>query len=310
MRAAQPIEQVIAAPKTSDRLRAQLKLLSEVRAFAVSELGLPDNRSYTRYADVGRPYLVWNVVAAPEFSLQPERWCFPVTGCIAYRGYFRQASAARYAARLERRGLDVMVGGVPAYSTLGRFADPIPNTLLRFGEIGAAATIIHELAHQLLYVPGDSSFNESFANAVEEVGIERWLRQRGAVAELDKLAAQRTVERGFNELFARFHRELTTWYASGATLETLRAGKEQRLRALADELSALAARSGRGTVYRDWIASGLNNAHLVAVATYQSCVAGFRRVLTEEQGDLPRFYARVRQIAALAPDERHRAVCS
>src|SRR5437764_9555940 len=175
-----PIDTLLADPHTPPALRAHLEEVRAAREFASGELGLPQSGSYRSYADIGRPYVVWNVVAAPEFSVSPKRWCFPVAGCVAYRGYFREQRAREFAAALAVRGFDVSVDGVPAYSTLGRFADPVLSSMLRYGDDELAATIFHELAHQLLYVRGDSEFNEAFATTVEDAGLERWLNSRGA----------------------------------------------------------------------------------------------------------------------------------
>src|SRR5207248_938924 len=168
-------------------LRAHLEEVHAAREFASRELGLPPGGSYGSDADIGRPYVVWKVVAAPEFSVSPKRWCFPVAGCVAYRGYFREQRAREFAAALAVRGFDVSVDGVPAYSTLGRFADPVLSSMLRYGDDELAATIFHELAHQLLYVRDDSEFNEAFATTVEDAGLERWLTQQGASRRLQQL---------------------------------------------------------------------------------------------------------------------------
>ncbi len=172
----EPITRVIDQPSTPPTLRAQLEAVSSIRDFASRELGLPDNGSYRSYADVGRRYVVWNVVAAPEFSVDAKEWCYPIVGCVAYRGYFVEARARRFAARLGGRGFDVMVGGVAAYSTLGHFNDPVLNTMMGWNDVELASIIFHELTHQLLYVPNDSSFNEALATTVEEEGVRRWLR--------------------------------------------------------------------------------------------------------------------------------------
>ena len=170
LHARQPIGRVIDDPRTSAELRARLTLVRQARDFASHELGLPDNNSYRSYADIGRPYVVWNVVATPEFSVVPKHWCFPVAGCVSYRGYFHERQRPQLRFRDGRRGFDVAIDPVPAYSTLGKFADPVLSTMLRYGDDELAATIFHELAHQLLYVKDDSSFNEAFATTVEDVG--------------------------------------------------------------------------------------------------------------------------------------------
>jgi len=166
MRARRPIDRMLSDPATTPQLKSRLELVLDAREFASRELALPDNRSYRSYADLRRPYVVWNVVAAPEFSIVPLHWCFPFTGCLSYRGYFRESNARAYAAHLAARGNDTIVAGVAAYSTLGHFDDPVLNTMMRYGDLDLVATIFHELAHQLIYVKGDSAFNESFASMV------------------------------------------------------------------------------------------------------------------------------------------------
>src|SRR5215472_6465627 len=189
-----PIPALVADPKTPATLRARLEEVRASREFASRELGLPDNGSYRSYADIGRPFVVWNVVAAPEFSLQPKRWCFPVAGCVAYRGYFQERRARNLALELQARGFDVVVEGVPAYSTLGRFADPVISSMLRYDDDELAATIFHELAHQLIYVKNDSEFNEAFATTVEEVGLTRWLEHQGAVQRIERFRVEQRRE--------------------------------------------------------------------------------------------------------------------
>ncbi|MDD5330670.1 MAG: aminopeptidase, partial [Sulfuricella sp.] len=167
MNAAHPIRDVLQDPAADPELKHQLEDVAAIREFASRELALPDNNSYRAYADLGRPYVVWNVFAAPEFSVEPEKWCMAFVGCVNYRGYYDRADADRYADALRHRGLDAFVGGITAYSTLGLFDDPVLNTFLRLGDTEVARTLFHELAHQRLYVKGDSVFNESFATTVE-----------------------------------------------------------------------------------------------------------------------------------------------
>src|SRR6266404_4651832 len=211
-----PVETLLADPHTPPALRAHLEEVRAAREFASRELGLPDNKSYRSYADIGRPYVVWNVVAAPEFSVSPKRWCFPIAGCVAYRGYFRERRAREFAAALAVRGYDVSVDGVPAYSTLGRFADPVLSSMLRYGDDELAATIFHELAHQLLYVRDDSEFNEAFATTVEDAGLERWLNSQGASQRLQQLRERQEHAAAFVSLLAHTRGRLALLYASGA----------------------------------------------------------------------------------------------
>jgi predicted aminopeptidase len=310
LRARVPIDKVIADPRMPAELRGRLEVVREARTFAVSDLGLPANRSYTTYADIGRPYVVWNVVAAPEFSVQPEHWCFPVVGCVAYRGYFSELRARAFAYRLEQRGDDVVVEGVPAYSTLGRFADPVLSSMLRYGEDDLIATIFHELAHQLLYVRNDSEFNEAFATTVEDLGLERWLKARGAAERIREFRAEQVRRAALIALLTRARSALAALYASGRTPEEMRTGKARILATLAADMQAQELREGlRYPVYDQWIMTGLNNAQLASVATYYECVPGFRRLLEAEGGDLTRFYAAVRRLAHEPRAERHARLC-
>ena len=191
VRKREPIAEVIARPSTPAPLRTRLEYVSSAREFASNELGLPDNKSYRSYADLERPYVVWNVFATDEFSVEPRRWCFPIAGCVVYRGYFNETRAENYARKLRFDGEDTNVGGVAAYSTLGHFDDPILNTMLVWNDVQLAGTLFHELAHQVVYVPGESEFNEAFATVVEEAGLERWLKKRDRVQEMRTWYTQR-----------------------------------------------------------------------------------------------------------------------
>jgi len=306
-----PIDTLLADPHTPPALRAHLQQVRAAREFASGELRLPDSSSYRSYADIGRPYVVWNVVAAPEFSVSPQRWCFPIAGCVAYRGYFRERRAREFAAALAVRGFDVAVDGVPAYSTLGSFADPVLSSMLRYGDDELAATIFHELAHQLLYVRGDSEFNEAFATTVEDAGLERWLNSRGASQRLQQLRERQTHAAAFVSLLARSRTRLALLYASGATRDEMRERKAQILGALAADIRALELREGASyPLYEEWIAAGLNNARLASVSTYFDCLPGFRRLLGESGDDLARFYAAARQLARQPRAVRHARLCT
>jgi predicted aminopeptidase len=307
-----PIERVLAAPDTPEPLRRQLGEIQQARQFASRELGLPENRSYTTYADVGRPFVVWNVVATPEFSVQPLQWCFPVAGCVAYRGYFREATARAFAQRLQREGHDVALGGVTAYSTLGRFADPVLSSMLRYGDTDVIGTLFHELAHQVVYVPGDSAFNEAFAVTVEQEGLARWLRSRGHAAEFDDYLRRRAAQLELVALARRARGGLQALYArEGLGDAARRAAKAAAFADLERELRVLQRRLGprRGAGIGAWIDRGLNNAQLASVATYWDCVPGFERALAAQEGDLGRFYDEVRRLAKLAPAQRRAQLC-
>ena len=310
MHARRPLEQVIDDPSTTPELRARLTLVRQAREFASQELGLPDNKSYRSYADIGRPYVVWNVVATPEFSIVPRHWCFPVAGCVAYRGYFHEDSARKFAAEMAAQGFDVAIDPVPAYSTLGKFSDPVLSSMLRYGDDELAATIFHELAHQLLYVKDDSSFNEAFATTVEDVGLERWLAHQGATARMQEFRADAAREAAFLKLLANARARLTHLYASAAPPAAMRADKQEILRTLGEQIRAFEQHEHVSyPLYDEWIREGLNNARLASVATYYDCVPGFKRLLAREDNDLPRFYAAARELAKLPRTQRHQQLC-
>ena len=299
-----PLDEVIEDPATSDETRTRLEFVREARAFASTELGLPDNDSYSSYVQLDRPYVVWNVFAAAEFSVEPHRWCFPVAGCVVYRGYFAEEDAQLYAARMEEDGLDTHVGGVAAYSTLGRFDDPVLSSMLGWRDYQLAGLIFHELSHQVLYVKDDSEFNESFATAVEEEGLTRWLEARGEPGELETYRASRERAGGFSLLIADARRRLGELYAQDLAEADMRAAKAAEFEALRTRYRALRDSWDGYPGYDAWFAQPLNNARLVPVATYRRYVPAFRAMLRDVDGNLPAFYAAARQLAELEPDER------
>jgi predicted aminopeptidase len=307
----EPIDKVLADPQTPPPLREHLTQVRAAREFASRQLALPDNNSYRSYADVGRQFVVWNVVAAPEFSVTPKHWCFPVAGCVAYRGYFHERQARDFALDLVGQGYDVAIDGVPAYSTLGRFADPVLSSMLPYGDDELAATIFHELAHQLLYVPDDSEFNEAFATTVEDAGLERWLAHQGQSARMQSFRQEQAREQELVGLLSDTRARLARLYASGLPREEMVVKKAEAFDALAANIRALERREGVSyPLYEDWIREGLNNARLASVATYYDCVPGFRQLLQREDNDLPRFYAAARELAQLPKDERHARLCT
>jgi predicted aminopeptidase len=310
MHRAKPIDRVIADPVTPSRLKERLTLVLAAREFASRELHLPDNKSYRRYSDLGRPYVVWNVVAAPGFSVVPRTWCFPIAGCVAYRGYFKEADARAFAARLATQGYDVALDGVPAYSTLGKLSDPVLSTMMRYGDDELAAMIFHELAHQLLYVQNDSSFNEAFATTVEDAGLVRWLQHQGKPDKHRELEEATRREREYVDLFARTREEAARIYASGQSDAGKKAAKAQLFAHLADGIHELEQRQGvQYALYEEWIKEGLNNARLASLATYYDCVPGFEHLLAQAGGDLPRFYEAARTLSRLPLEERHAQLC-
>jgi predicted aminopeptidase len=305
----EPISRVIDEPSTPPALRAQLAEVRSIRDFATRELGLPDNGSYRSYADIGRPYVVWNVVAAPEFSVDAKEWCYPIVGCVAYRGYFSEQGARRFGARLRTQGLDVAVGGVAAYSTLGHFNDPVLNTMMGWDDVELAAIVFHELTHQLLYVPNDSSFNEALATTVEEEGVRRWLQSQGRDADLAKHLEQQAHYLKVIDLLTATRTELRGIYASGLTPDQMRGKKRAAFADMRASFAVLKTGWGGHAPFESWFTEDLNNAHLASIATYFTCVPGFERELKVAGGDLAVFYARVRGLAKLDQEKRDTLIC-
>ena len=305
----EPINRVIDEPSTPPALRAQLETIAAIRDFASRELGLPDNGSYRSYADLGRPYVVWNVVAAPEFSVDAKQWCYPIVGCVAYRGYFAERKARRFARALRGRGFDVTVGGVAAYSTLGHFNDPVLNTMMGWNDVELAAIIFHELTHQLLYVPNDSSFNEALATTIEEEGVRRWLLAQGRDADLASHLERQEHYAQVIELLNATRAELRAVYASALGPDLKREKKRAAFAAMRASFARLKAGWGGHAPFETWFDGDLNNAHLASVATYFACVPGFERELEAAGGNLTAFYARVRALAKLGQAERDARLC-
>lgn len=304
-----PIARVIADPATSPEVRSQLEAVAQIREFATRRLGLPDNGSYRSYADVGRPYVVWNVIAAPEFSVDPKEWCYPIVGCVAYRGYFVERRARRFAEGLRRRGLDVAVDGVAAYSTLGHFDDPILNTMLGWSDVELASIIFHELTHQMIYVPNDADFNEALAVTVEEEGVRRWLESLGRDRDLERYREYQERFAQVLALLTRTRDELRELYASGIEREPMRRRKAAIYAALDGSYRGLAQQWGGHAPFDSWFQGDLNNANLASVATYYDCVPGFQRELAAVGGDLEAFYGRVRQLAKMDQRQRDASMC-
>jgi predicted aminopeptidase len=308
MEAARPIPDVIDDPQAAAPLKQRLERVQQIRAYASSDLGLPDNGSYTRYADLKRPYVVWNVFAAPELSLQLKQWCYPVVGCAGYRGYFEQAAADAAAAELRASGYEVNVAGVPAYSTLGWFSDPLLNTFIGGNEGQVAGLVFHELAHQVVFVGGDTTFNESFATAIEREGVKRWLDARGDDATRRAYAEFALRRSQFLELLLKYRNLLQANYSSGVPDEVKRARKQQLFAELKQEYARLKESWGGFAGYDRYFAQDLTNAHLAAVAAYNDLVPAFDALLAQSNGNMPAFYSEVKRIAALPKAERDAAL--
>lgn len=308
LRAARPVSEWLVDDGTPATLSERLLLSQRIRDFAVRELRLPDNRSYRGYADLKRPAAVWNVVAAPELSLQLKTWCFPVLGCVGYRGYFDRAEAEALAATLQAHGLEVMVYGVPAYSTLGWSewlgGDPLLNTFLHFPEGELARMVFHELAHHVVYAKDDTMFNESFATAVERIGAERWLlHHAGADARTEywRFDARRAA---FRALTSRYRGALDGVYNGSQSAAEKRARKAELMAAMrVDYLRLKVGEWGGFNGYDGWFERA-NNASFGVLAAYNELVPAFLRLYEREGRDFPRFYAEVKRLAALPKEER------
>ena len=275
MASARSVEEIDADPA----LRERLKTAAAIRDFASRELQMPDNGSYRSYADLGRPYALWTVVAAPEFSLKPLRSCFPIAGCVTYRGYYDRAAAERYAVGLRAAGNDVVVYGVSAYSTLGWFDDPLLSTFIGYPDADMARLIFHELAHRVLYVKNDTAFNESFAVAVEREGLRRWLAAQGREAPPVRSTAPQIAE---------VRARLEALYRTRLEPHTMRERKRAELEALRPVMARMPAFEGQEP----------NNAFLASYATYTDLLPAFEKLLAEAKGDLPGFYALARKFAS------------
>ncbi|HLF23904.1 MAG TPA: aminopeptidase [Burkholderiales bacterium] len=303
-----PIEDVVADARTDARLKDRLKRVLEIRQFASRELALPDNESYRVYADLERPFALWNVFATPELSLKPTEWCFLFIGCVSYRGYFARDDAESFAEELRSAGEDVYVGGVAAYSTLGWFNDPLLNTFVHRPLPELAGLMFHELAHQRLYVKGDTPFNESFAVAVEIEGVHRWLQNNGGANGFADYRNRLKQRDDFIALMLKYRDRLDAAYKSDAADTEKRAAKRRILGELRAEYRQVRAGWNGYTGYDKWFAQDLNNAHFVSVGTYYRLVPAFRALLARSHGDLPAFYRGAEEIGQLPEKERAAAL--
>lgn len=303
----QPIEKLLKSPDTDPELKRKLVLLRDARQYAVKDLLLPDNESYSTYAESGREAITWNVVATPEFSMAPKKWCFPVAGCVSYRGYFDRKDADAYEATLKEEGFDTQIGGASAYSTLGWFDDPLLDTMLRGGDIRLASVLFHELAHQLIYIKDDSSFNEAFASFVEQEGARRWLKSIGkssSIAGYDDYLARQL---DFNQLLQSTRQELVDLYRQELDAKVMRENKQAVFDSMRDKYSQLKNEKWNGfTGYDNWFARDLNNARLIAVSTYRKWIPAYAAIFKEQGEDFDKFYVRIRELADMDFEPRQK----
>ena len=294
---AKPIDQWLADPNVSDQLKQRLTRTQQIRKFAVQELDLPDNGSYTRYAELNRPYVVWNVIATPELSMKPVQWCFPIAGCVDYRGYYRKEDAQRFAQELRGQGYEVRVSGVPAYSTLGWFNDPVLSTFIAYPEAEVARMLFHELAHQVAYAPGDTPFNESFATTVESIGVEQWLDKHGNPDSRERYRQFRQRKRDFIDLLTQHRQRLEEVFATDISDDEKRNQKALVITSLKQAYHQIRDEKWGGySGYDQWFNEPITNAHFVLVATYEELVPAFQ-ALHAKSGSLKKFYANVQAMA-------------
>ncbi|MEH6583345.1 MAG: aminopeptidase [Halioglobus sp.] len=304
------IKALIEDPDTSASLREKLELVLELRRFAQDELQLPVEGQYSHYVDLERDAVVWNVFVAPELSLEAKSWCYPIAGCAAYRGYFHEDSAREYAAEFAAQGFDTYVGGVAAYSTLGWLDDPVLSTFIHRQEAQLADLVFHELAHQVLYLPGDTRFNESFATAVAQEGVRRWMESRGDTEAFSHYIQERRRQDDFTQLVSRHRAALVKVYESELGESEKRALKSTRFEALRTDYASLQHEWGGSHDYSAWMAAPMSNAKLNSVALYYDLVPAFLNLLAEEENTLSEFYSRCQQFEGLDPAERYRQLKS
>lgn len=305
LHARRSVDTLLADPSTSTELAGRLEEAERILAFARERLDLPAHGSYGSYVDTGRETLVWNVIATGEFSLEPKRWCFPIAGCLPYRGYFKRRSADKFAAKLRKRGLDVIVTPSPAYSSLGWFKDPLLNTMLNGSDLQLAAYLFHELAHQRLYVKGDGRFNESYAGFVADAGVTAWLQSLHRDADLQKWRRSKTAGEDFRLLVRKVRTRLAEVYRSAAAPEVKRRQKTDILRGLVRATQQLADTRWRGiNDFGAWLEAPLNNARLALFDTYEDRQCAFQQLYGKAGGQMTDFHALAKQRAKLSPGAR------
>lgn len=298
------IQQLLQQEDLPIETAAKFKKILEIRDFAEQELLLPVGKHYSSYVDIKREHVVWNVFAAPEFSTNPINWCYPIAGCVSYRGYFSEQLARRYAERLQRDGYDVYVGGVDAYSTLGWFEDSVLSPVLTRLDYQLAGLIFHELAHQLVYVPGDTTFNEGFATAVEREGVRRWLMKINEVASIDAAMHEHERQQQFVDLVSQYRDNFENLYQQEISLELMRSQKFQLQQSLRAEYENLKQQWLGYAGYDRWFSRSLNNAQLSALASYNDLLPSFANLFAQSGSDFSSFYAQVKRIAELSKEER------
>jgi predicted aminopeptidase len=295
------IATLLQSSETPEALKRRLESVGQIRNFARDQLALPLGRDYSTYVDLDRPFVVWNVFAAPELSMQPLSWCYPIAGCVSYRGYFSETAANAFAETTAAEGYEVYVGGVAAYSTLGWFSDSVLNTVIQREPHQLAALIFHELAHQVVYVPGDTEFNESFATTVERIGMQLWLesaiadeQERAQLQEQAALDIQRQAD--FVDLVSSSVADLQEIYGGSLPDSEKRNAKAERIRQLREQYALQKSDWGGYGGYDGWFSRDLNNAQLATVETYNNMVPQFMDLFDKAGGDFSMFYKAAKEL--------------
>jgi predicted aminopeptidase len=302
-------------PDTDAATKIRLQVVVEILDFAAKELDLPVDKAYSTYVPTGKPYIVWNVFAAPRWSLEMESFCYPIAGCVSYQGYFEESKAHERASDLEKEGFDVFVGGVTAYSTLGWFSDPVLDTFLMRSDLGLASLLFHELAHKVLYLSGDTQFNESFATMLSEEALKRWLAHQGQAARFQEYSQSRQRKSEVLTLIKASREALRSLYASGSSLENMNTGKAAILGQLPADYELLRNAWDEGSEFQRWMTaearhSILNNAKLGTIAQYNDWVPAFRELFRESDGDLDLFLRSVKSLGQLDKPTRDESLAA
>ncbi len=301
------IDELVDKPDTPEKLKFSLQQAQAIRQYASEYLALPDNQSYREYVDLKQPYVVWNVFAAPEFSLSPTNWCYPIVGCVSYRGYFAKEDAEQEAKQLSSKNLDVFVGGIAAYSTLGWFDDPLLNTMLHWKPRSLAGLIFHELSHQIIYIQNETSFNEAFSSSVERLGTIQWLLDFYP-DQLPNYLAYLNAQNDFRTLLLDTRKRLMTLYEMPMETVIKRIEKKKIIAEMKISYFSLKKHWPADVHFDAWFNQPINNARLTASMTYLQYIPAFFQIFTQEKGDWHAFYAAVLALEKLSADERKRLI--
>lgn len=303
MQKSQDIVDILKKNDISNSLRNKLNTVLLLRKFSTEQLGLPKNNSYLSYTDLERDYVIWNIFANEEFSIEPVQWCYLIVGCLSYRGYFSQSAAKQHAAKLAKQGYDIYLGGVPAYSTLGWFDDPILNTMLGWSDVRLASVLFHELAHQQLYIRNDTEFNESYADAVAHIGVTKWLTQKNDINLIKEYQQSQQQEQEFVDLVMRYKSILNEIYQSSESEEIKRKQKNEALQIMRNEYFKMSKIWGQNP-YKEWISTDINNAKLAAIVTYRKYVPAFLDLYQKLGKNLSDYYSFIKSLSDCKPMKR------